>query len=1742
MDPQDDWLQRALAELRSENAQAPTAVAPGQDPGIQRGIAESQAAEADWAARALAEIPEYAKDPTAWEQARAGAQSLAAGAVSGLTQTFGDMPQNLGTLVARGLLNIADGLGVEVPRNQDGSIIFPDEPGALDLPAKIQGLGARAEEALAPDGLRLQDSPISKGAQVLGSTAPGIISALLGGAPLAAAQMAAQQGGASAQDAAAGGGSPMKQAGAMVGGALLGAAGALPLENALGRLTALSPTVIKRLANAGVGTKAVAGTAESVAAGAASGAAYVALTNAIHNWATDDDIPVLSGAAEGGLYGAALGGVIRGATEAAIAKRRITGRRYTSQGWTGELLPEDASPPEPGEFHPPEDLPLSERVERAANALDAEMQSGSIPRGASIDDLRMLAGADFGLPRQGAEQAVTRAFELAMDRQNQRAERMQATREGLASVDAERAIAAASEEQLAEAQRFATDPRSAAEVLIERMIPSKRAKGIQPKEKPIAPLSEAERVAGEEAFDVASHSEQFLAGESEARREAFQRDFDERLNKARRAKEIDLEWERPERPDWRSEAQMRADTLAEMRAAEEAGRAAKREAERAPNRTYTEQFERVRRGTDVYSPPRRPDYSAIAPDMVRAMNPVMDPVSKRVLVTDIGITDASGKLVGGTGLRVTLDDTWDVRAAPILRADVISATEQAVKQLTDFAVRTRLVPPGWAGFYDPNTKVARLAKYGDILTAAHEAGHAVETVAFGGPDSPLLAPRAPVIQAELAKLGKALYQDVVPHNGYVSEGFAEYMKLYLAQHEDLMRHAPETTAWFEDKFLRAHPEFGTALDEVRQRFDQYRFQGSEKRTQVVDPSDWKTRFRSTSAADQIFKLQKNWIESGQILFNMNREAVERGVNTKRGESAYENFVALRGTADSVLHNFANEETYLANQTRTGDSLRAILAPVRGSKLKPFERYLALRASEWRATQKTRVDPATGERVLARQDTPFAGIDITHQMAALEAKYPEFRGTSDALLAWYDRVIEYAVSRNPEMRPVFQMLRQQGEFYMPLKRWADWYENTATRAGSATKTAARMAQEGKRSKGSTRETVSPLLALQVEARNVIQRSHERAIQNAVIDEAQRAVLSEYVLDVTKDIKRMAQVKGALEANGALLSPNETVNAAALPLMDMQAFMVGAIDTPEGPIVPRRTPKLNEQGALEFETRWYQFHPELHKAVLSSDPESFQVGLPFLGVLGRLSKRAFVLGATGARASFGLITNPTRDFQALFVNSRYNPHIVPLLGQLAYEHTRVALAEFSHGVIPYKWKDVYDKFGLHYSGRYGSLRDSRKTVDKATRTVMGRTLHTLLDPRDWLDVLAHLSSITEKGTRIWELKQSAKAVDWKPGKPMSPQQAVHMAIDARQVTIDFAAGGAISQQINQFVPFFNATIQGPRGSIRALKHHPLGWALSTATLAAFGLANYLAHKDEDWMLALQPWERWSYWHFPTTAADGTKGLVRIPVAPDAGFLPKSIEFLADGLSSKNPMAFEDWAAQSISSMTMDVWPPALREGVQQWANRADFGTDRPIIPENELNKTATGEMQRGEQAGPYTGQLSIAVGKALNISPRRIDHAMKGLFAGVGAAVSDANLFGLVNYHTRPDEPSDLPVAGILFRKGGAVSQSSRWISELYDLAPSAIGALKLNPSPETFNMHMLLENATQAISFGSALLEEGDLTVPQRQELMNSMNTIAKSAIEKVRAGGIVDPRETMRKRAVLELDVLRMRSQMGKTP
>lgn len=318
------------------------------------------------------------------------------------------------------------------------------------------------------------------------------------------------------------------------------------------------------------------------------------------------------------------------------------------------------------------------------------------------------------------------------------------------------------------------------------------------------------------------------------------------------------------------------------------------------------------------------------------------------------------------------------------------------------------------------------------------------------------------------------------------------------------------------------------------------------------------------------------------------------------------------------------------------------------------------------------------------------------------------------------------------------------------------------------------------------------------------------------------------------------------------------------------------------------------------------------------------------------------------------------------------------------------------------------------------------------------------KELYDVYAEFGDRTENVNRVALYDHLIK-------KGKSHAEASFMARDL----MDFSMGGAhpLVRFLTQTVPFLNARLQGLYKLGRAANEDPRKFATMAmaVSVASVGLMA-LFGDDDDWKKR-EDWDRDAYWWFKVGET-----AFRIPKPFELGAIGTIAERTAEAMFSDEMTSkrFAERMSHMVAqTFALDPIPQAFKPLLDIYSNKDSFTkraiesqADQRLRPQDRYNER-TSEVARmlGSLGLPEPSQL--IKGNYAALSPKQVDHLIRGYFSWLGvtvATVSDFALRPMMDRGERPDmRLKDVFVAGNFIES--LPTGSSRYVSQLYEQSRS-----------------------------------------------------------------------------------------------
>lgn len=266
-----------------------------------------------------------------------------------------------------------------------------------------------------------------------------------------------------------------------------------------------------------------------------------------------------------------------------------------------------------------------------------------------------------------------------------------------------------------------------------------------------------------------------------------------------------------------------------------------------------------------------------------------------------------------------------------------------------------------------------------------------------------------------------------------------------------------------------------------------------------------------------------------------------------------------------------------------------------------------------------------------------------------------------------------------------------------------------------------------------------------------------------------------------------------------------------------------------------------------------------------------------------------------------------------------------------------------------------------------------------------------PQDILNIFQYISEASEMGLRIAHYRAGLRKMS--VDKSINRQD---IAYDTRDI-MDFSRGGKAGRELNRYVLFANASIQGWSKFFRDVESYGLKYGLAKGgALLAYKITKYailpalilfLLNKDDDKYKETPQWLRDTHWILPL----GDK-IIRIPKAMEPSILIISslMERALNYSYNKDKEAFNN-AHVLLFDQLPDIFPTLLKPLMETAANYSLFreGNIVPLSKQNDMPY-----MQYDE----HTSGVSKMLGKAFNISPIKMDYLLYGYTGNYGRAAT------------------------------------------------------------------------------------------------------------------------------------------------
>lgn len=889
----------------------------------------------------------------------------------------------------------------------------------------------------------------------------------------------------------------------------------------------------------------------------------------------------------------------------------------------------------------------------------------------------------------------------------------------------------------------------------------------------------------------------------------------------------------------------------------------------------------------------------------------------------------------------------------------------------------------------------------DLPTVSHELGHALDR------EYEITGNLTDTMRGELEKsLGdlKSAYKE----NEWVSEGFAEYLRKYLQNSETAAIDYPEFTKHFMNSLSQRDRALVENLaDEVNAYYSldantaQSAIRLREERVPTGDTTGDKLRAEASV-------LYQAWVDS---LHGIKRLDEATGTNTYRlaTNAAYSDAMA----GQIITGNLTD-----ANGQYVGPGLKAALQGINlknKAEYRAFGEYLVVRHGPERLKD--------GMRVFA-DDRKNSTVFMNRRVAELEKQYPEFHNAAEQLYRFQDQLKEtWLVGTGLISEETSKAWNERWKYYVPFNRAMPQGQ------GGAKRGFANQQNPIKRARGSGRELVHPVDNIISNVVKVVNAGVRNNVMRRITDEAQRVGADAVFLEKIPTPMRGTRVDltGVKRDLKDQIAGKDWDNAKDFEeiVADIDDYMTQfQRGKAFGDVVTVR-----KNGKPEF---WKVNDPLLLQSITEMSPS--KVG-GFVDAIGKVS-HFMTSNITGDNIIWSIFSNLPRDLGTLMVYAK-EPNRFKLLKEIAMSYANKLKGDSAN--------PLYLEYLAMGGGKASYYSTDRDVAKKARKDIVGGIT---LNPLDWM---SYLGDMIEQGPRFATYKCLRD-------RGADPQTAFYEAMD---VTTNFRRGGRTSRQINKFIPFFNAGVQGadkhvrfltgqdapPEQRKRVVRNRMITYFAASAGIAAlFYLINNRDEESKKNYQQLSTYTKNSYFCIPI--GDGKYFAVAKP--RDLAVLTSAMESGLELGVGGNKHAFDGFWSYAASNYLPNVasdlaqgdWKGALGGlgiigiGTSMVANRDFLG--RPI------ESAGMQYLEPKDRYNDRTSKMAYWAGQAFNVSPQMTDYFFNNVLGGwwkyqkalfpVGEENRDWTL-GVKNTYIKDNQYSQ-DLANWLYDKAEKSSQASK----------------------------------------------------------------------------------------------------------
>lgn len=706
-------------------------------------------------------------------------------------------------------------------------------------------------------------------------------------------------------------------------------------------------------------------------------------------------------------------------------------------------------------------------------------------------------------------------------------------------------------------------------------------------------------------------------------------------------------------------------------------------------------------------------------------------------------------------------------------------------------------------------------------------------------------------------------------------------------------------------------------------------------------------------------------------------------------AAYQNFVdrlsplqkispkaydaAMDATRSNNIANTIIRDKFVTPEgTIVGEGLNNIFKKVARGQDKVFVDYLTLRHALTRVSRGERVYDdnlgMTPEKIQAR-------IDMYNK------RFPGFENIAKEWDQFNDNLLqEFGVNEGLITQEMKDQLREMNPNYSPMRRQFSRSEKPGKKFLAKTTNSSFSGQKAPLQKVSPTGSVRDIVDPRKTTVEMVGSWTNAAMNNRVMQEMVRSITKDP--DKFKGVVEIVQKpKDKTDLRKVLMEGGMDDFAEALNDDFKNLFKTGRLD--QDNIV---------RAMIDGQPVYLQVHdPEVVKTLIGMGPQASNVLLDVATAFSNATKR----GATGALAPIFAVKGATMDlFQsAIQAKNPVKQATYTVYGILSGIGDRLNIPGLRNMAQDFR------RSGGEYSAALKGDRKLNRNISDMTRDpllspkgIAKGVKKTIVSP---FRALEAVGDIAENAPRMAAFKQELDRL----GGERTPENIRQAMNAAREVTVNFSRRGAMSRDIEAFIPYNNAAVQGAYRVLNAFKKNPVRTGMAVAGLAVLPkLYEYAQFHDDPDYQKLPARERYRFL-FVNKNADGT--FTKIPMEPAYNSFGELTISALRKFKDDDPNAFKDSMDALANAWLPPVATGALQgltqntglEGMIEGSLNATIAAPAVAVTANKSFTGAPIESRSLENYSPEnryderTSRVAIELGKIMNMSPKKIDYLIR-----------------------------------------------------------------------------------------------------------------------------------------------------------